>query len=133
MSYQDRISKHSVIDGDCLRWMGAVRGNGRPAICIEGKSVTVGRLVLFLAGKLDSLDSPLQALHKEECKLKMSCVKLEHLYAGTHTDNMADVSNERTHCPHGHEYTKENIVMKKGSRECKQCAKDKRRSRRSGY
>jgi len=65
------------------------------------------------------------------------CVNPSHLETITHRENIlkgetiAAINASRTHCPHGHEYTKENThIDKEGNRECRACwtlFRDKRR------
>jgi nitrous oxide reductase len=60
-----------------------------------------------------------------------ACYNIEHLEGGTHSDNEYDKVErgrhhqvKKTHCPQGHEYTKENTYMTgkyKTSRKCKTC------------
>jgi len=73
---------------------------------------------------------------KEVCHIHSGnrhCVNPEHLYIGTHKQNMQDRLRDgnhpmknKTHCKHGHEFTKENIFYQKGNknwRGCKTCRK----------
>jgi len=56
------------------------------------------------------------------------CYEVEHLFLGTNTDNMRDKAakgrhhnQQKTHCPHGHEYTIQNTRIYKGRRFCRTC------------
>lgn len=71
-----------------------------------------------------------------------SCVNPIHLWQGTQADNMRDcaskkrnVSQKKTHCPSGHEYTEENTIKYNrkegwGVRRCRICKKLSEQKRR---
>jgi len=67
-----------------------------------------------------------------ECENKW-CVNLEHLRCISHRehnrihDNIRkrwEAAPRKTHCPQGHEYTPENTVLKKNSRQCRECRRE---------
>jgi len=92
-------------------------------------------------------DETIQVNHKLICPNK-NCWNPEHLYVGTQNENNADKQQTKnatvgpwgnaiyesikTHCPHGHEYTPENtkIQANKGSRQCRECDKIRKRGGR---
>jgi hypothetical protein len=57
------------------------------------------------------------------------CVRPDHLFLGTHADNMADMyakkrdkNSKKTHCPQGHPYAGDNLyVTPAGGRICRAC------------
>ena len=94
------------------------------------KQLRVNRVVLE-----EKLGRPI-AEGKEACHTcdTPSCITPDHLWEGTHLQNMQDMKakgrgwiggngNERkTHCPQGHPYDEENTyVTKTGARQCKEC------------
>lgn len=72
-----------------------------------------------------------------------ACVNIEHLFLGTHADNMQDMVRKGRHreqqkkaCPKGHAYSGDNLVLKSdGSRRCRECHRSgeaARKARRQG-
>ncbi len=68
-------------------------------------------------------DSPGGSYVLHKCDSR-SCVNPNHLFLGTHGDNMRGAADKgrfhqqkaprRTHCPQGHQYTAENVLLTKG-------------------
>lgn len=57
-----------------------------------------------------------------------SCINPEHLFLGTHKQNMEDKARKKRHnnqkktsCKRGHEFTPENTLVCRGSRYCRTC------------
>ena len=52
------------------------------------------------------------------------CVNPDHLEAVTNKENiMRSEYKEKTHCPHGHEYTKENTYLNGKKKTCRECGR----------
>lgn len=66
------------------------------------------------------------------------CVRPDHLFAGTQSDNHRDAQTkgirpiQGTHCPHGHEYSPANTYVRNGvtGKQCRECQRQHSRRRR---
>jgi len=145
-SVAERFTAKSVkMPNGCIEWTGATnRGaNGQGGY---GKMRVGSKIVLAhrLAWELSNGPIPdgLEVCHKCDVRL---CCNPEHLFLGTHRENMHDLKakgrpqptngNERkTHCPQGHEYVGDNVIRtKNGARWCRTCRRkhDREKLKRS--
>ena len=104
-------------------WGGALSGFGYGNMRINNKNKDTHRIAWEIAyGKIPE---GVYVLHT--CNIP-PCVLPDHLYLGTATDNMQDrlaagnnPNYNKTHCPRGHVYSKENIYSYAGRRHCRIC------------
>lgn len=131
-----RASLPSMIE--CIEHPGAPGPYGHVRVWHEGSRWYAHRLAWVLAN--GSIRDGLLVLHR--CG-NGRCVNLAHLYLGTQKDNMADmrrhgregggkVNAAKTHCPHGHPYSGNNLVIRKAARGCRECDRIRLRRRRAG-
>lgn len=128
---------------DCWIWTGVRHQRGYGVVRMNGKSVRAPRLSLMLfrfEGR--EIPSEMQVLHTCD---NPSCVNPEHLFLGTHADNMADKKaknrqsrtgngfNRKTHCPKGHPYNEENTIHWKTYRYCRICSREHKRAYKKRY
>lgn len=120
---EDRFLKHVKKGDGCWEWTGSKFVSGYGRININGKTYRAHRLSAQLY--LDNYTEELLVCHTCDNRI---CVRPDHLFMGTAFDNMQDMSRKGrspyqqiTHCPHGHEYTKENTWYQNGWRYCREC------------
>lgn len=105
----------------CWLWQGAVFKNTGYGQVQIGKTPHLTHRVAYelTYGKIP--DGKF-VLHKPPCNNRR-CVRTDHLYIGTHQDNMDDMVRRITHCPQGHPYDEINTYHRPdGGRDCKTCS-----------
>ena len=120
---EERLAHYiKVMPNGCHEWQGS-RKKLYGYIYYNGKHTRVHRLVWELAhGPI-----PYRKIVRHKCN-NPPCCNIQHLRLGTQKNNADDRKlagthwqSSKTHCPANHEYTKENTMMHKGSRECRKC------------
>lgn len=114
----------------CIEWSGSKFNSGYGRVWYEGRSWRVHRLAWIQAW--GPIPDELLVLH--HCDNR-ACYNLDHLWLGTHADNMRDMvekgrhsQQRKTHCPQGHEYTEGNVYVStnwngRPSRKCATCCR----------
>lgn len=118
---------------DCWKWIGSKNGVGYGKLALPGRSSVSGIIYAHRYSyelHFGPIPDGLQVLHRCD---NPECCNPDHLFVGTQSDNMKDANLKRrlfdvgatqraiTHCPHGHEYSKENTAIRNGRRCCKAC------------
>jgi hypothetical protein len=123
--FWDRVQK---TDG-CWWWTGFEKNSGYGSFSPKrGQTFAAHRYAWTLTH--GAIASGMLVCHSCDTKL---CVRPDHLFLGTHTDNMRDMRAKgrarwgeynkiKTHCRHGHAFDEENTQYDaKGRRVCRAC------------
>lgn len=108
--------------GECIIWTGYIRKTDGYAIYGQSK-IYVHRMKY--EEKYGKIPDGMQLDHL--CRNR-SCVNPDHLEPVTQIENRQRsplLTGKKTHCPHGHEFSKENTYHYKGTKMCKQCRRNR--------
>ncbi len=128
----ERFLNKTVIAGNCLVWTGAKTPKGYGRFLLNKRNWLAHRVSYMIHYGKD----PGEKLVCHTCD-NTSCVKPEHLFLGTQSDNMKDSANKKRHrcskvteCPQGHPYSKDNTGIYDGYRHCRACYRIRSQRRR---
>lgn len=140
MNVSERFYRHTIPEPNsgCLLWIGSANEHGRGFFQMDGRLQRAPRVAWQIERGPIPGDGTC-VLHR--CDVP-ACVRIDHLFLGTHADNMADARakgrlaaalRRRTHCSRGHEYTPETSRIRRGHRECLTCKKAARPAQQKRY
>lgn len=132
MSQEENFLSHVSKSEGCWEWTGCIQNNGYgkytryDSMTKKFASTGAHRMAykLFVGDPGD-----LYVCHRCDNK---RCVRPDHLFLGTHSENMVDSikkkrhqHTKKTHCPQGHPYEGTNLRIEKtptgGGRKCRKC------------
>lgn len=109
------------VTGRCWVWTGPPNRDGYGRIQDGGRTFLAHRWAY-----LDSYGDIPVGLELDHLCRRRSCVRLDHLDAVTHAENVRRSLPYRvvkTHCPQGHAYDEANTLRRNGQRECRACGR----------
>jgi hypothetical protein len=119
----------------CWLWTGQLQPNGYPRFMVGSRSDGTRKKTLAHRWSYEHFKGPIPAgLTIDHLCTQPACVNPEHLEAVPHAinlrrgDTIAARNAQVTHCPQGHPYEGDNLVIDhKGARTCRTCRQTKSR------
>lgn len=132
--------KFKVSEAGCWEWIAALDPNGYGRFGMPGATRADWRMKLAHRVSYETFAGPIpEGLDLDHLCRNRSCVNPEHLEPVTRSENLRRSplmarGQDKTHCPHGHEYSPENTrITKAGARACRTCERKRNRDKtRSG-
>jgi hypothetical protein len=133
---EQRFWKYVVKTSGCWTWSGCVNEHGYGIIGGENSRDNVLAHRLSWMIHFGPIPDGLFVCHRCD---NPPCVRPDHLFVGTNTDNIRDASAKgrmkhipKQFCKRGHEFTSENTYVWRGHRQCRECGRiNYRESRRN--
>lgn len=109
-----------VTEYGCHLWLGSITEKGYGRTTRNTKNLRVHRIMWEMTGH-DLPDYVPGGEQLDHLCLDKSCCNPAHLELVTQLTNIQRRTALITHCPNGHEYTDDNILIRKGYKRCKRC------------
>jgi len=116
--------------GPCWVWTHKTNNKGYPLFNVNGARIPAYHY--SYEAEKGSVPPGLELDHL--CRVPL-CVRPSHLEAVPHAENQRRMGEAKTHCKHGHKYTKDTTyITRNGHRKCRECARirDRARGRKRG-
>lgn len=120
----------------CWVWTGVLNGGGYGVVSVANRARLAHRVIFELLRH--RVPDGLELDHK--CRVR-SCVNPDHLEPVTRSENIrrglapgqlsalqTKLALERTHCPYGHPYSDDNLIVQKTGRVCRECKKRRQKA-----
>lgn len=110
----------------CLRWQGRHHVNGYGML---GRNQYAHREAWLLSGGEIPDGMTIDHVAKRGC-IHRDCVNVDHMEVVSQSENCrrgqrVQEQIAKTHCPKGHPYSGENLIVRRGKRECRECGRDR--------
>jgi len=128
------LRKIKIVESGCWEWQGKTTSFGYGCMGLNKKLIYVHRFAY--EHYIGSIPQGLQIDHL--CR-NPKCANPAHLEAVTASENVlrstaptvsAKRNSSKTHCPYGHQYSSENTYHYHNQRFCRQCQRDRRKSKK---